>query len=350
LGSIEGGDLGALRKRNIMSTGWRPHEKGRQMKILVKTVIGAASLALISTTALSQETFVRMVAGPAGGSWYPFGAKIMEVLQRDVPGIRTSNGPGGGVGNVRAVDKGNAELGWTFGFTAYNGYNGKGKFKKPATNIRFFATLYPGILQTAVPAKSKIRSYRDLAKSNFSPGKLTFSGNVTVEKLLGLYGITYAMIKQNGGTIHRVGYKDSVALMKDGQVDAFVGLTTAPNASFIALDFSPGIRLLSVEPDIAGKFVKENPGFFATTIAAGTYKGITSPVPTIATATVLVINKNVSDDLAYKMMVAFWKNHDEIGKIHRNWQNVKLSTALQAAAIPVHPGAMKYYKEKGIAK
>ena len=77
------------------------------MKILVKTVIGAASLALISTTALSQTTFVRMVAGPAGGSWYPFGAKIMEVLQRDVSGIRTSNGPGGGVGNVRAVDKGN---------------------------------------------------------------------------------------------------------------------------------------------------------------------------------------------------------------------------------------------------
>lgn len=321
--------------------------KGRVMRKLTTTLAATTILALAASTA-SAETFVRMVTGPAGGSWYPLGAKVMEVLQRDVSGIRTSSGPGGGVGNVRNVGKGNAEMGWTFGFTAYNGFNGQGKFKKSYKDLRFFATLFPGILQTAVPAKSKIMSYADLKNKNISPGKLVFSGNVTVEKLLQLYGVTYGQIKKNGGTIHRVGYKDSVALMKDGHIDAFVGLTTAPNSSFIALDFSPGIRFLPVSGAIADKFVKQNPGFFKTNIKAGTYKGVTADVPTISTATVLITNKKVSDELVYKMTKAFWKAHGEIGKVNKSWSQVLLKTALLAAAIPTHPGAMKYYTEMGV--
>ncbi len=319
------------------------------MRKLTTTLAATAVLAVAASTA-NAETFVRMISGPAGGSWYPISAKVMEVMQRDVPGIRTSSGPGGGVGNVRNVGKGNAEFGWTFGFTAYNGFNGKGKFKKAHKDVRFFATLFPGILQTAVPAKSNIKSYADLKNKNISPGKLAFSGNVTVEKLLQLYGVTYDQIKKNGGAIHRVGYNDSVALMKDGHIDAFVALTTAPNSSFIALDFSPGIRFLPVSATIADKFIAQNPGFFKATVKAGTYKGVTTDVPTISTATVLVTNKNVNNELVYKMTKAFWNAHAEIGKVNKSWSQVLLKTALLAAAVPVHPGAMKYYNEMGVKK
>lgn len=319
------------------------------MHAFKKALIVAAPLALVGTAA-DAETFVRMVAGPAGGSWYPMGAKIMEVLQRDVAGIRTSNSPGGGVGNARKVNKGGAEFGWTFSFTAHDARAGQDKFKKPHKNLRFFATLYPGILQTAVPAKSKIRSYADLKDKNVSPGKIVFSGNVTTERLLPFYGVNYGMIKKNGGTIHRVGYKDSVALMKDGHIDAFVGLTSVPNSSFIALDFSPGMRLLSIDDATAAKFSKKYPGFWKTTIKAGSYKNITKDVQTLATATVLIANKSVPNELMYKMTAAFWKNHGEFLKVHKSWNNVKLADALKAATVPVHPGAMKYYKEKGVAK
>jgi uncharacterized protein len=319
------------------------------MKNVVKIAITALPIALIAGSA-SGETFVRMITGPAGGAWYPFGAKIMETVQKDIPGVRTSSGPGGGVGNVRNIDKGSAELGWTFGFTAYEGYAGKGKFKKKHENIRYFSTLFPGVLQTAVRTDSPIKSYADLKGKNFSPGKLIFSGNVTVEKLLGLYGITYDAIKAGGGTIHRVGYKDSVALMKDGHIDAFVGLTNVPNSSFIDLDFQPGIRMLPIEKPMLDKFVAANPGFFAAEIPGGAYKGIETSVPTLATATVLIINKGVDNELAYKLAGSFWKNHAEYVKVNKTWNEVKLATALKGAAIPVHPGVLKFYKEKGIAK
>ena len=320
------------------------------MKHLMKVALVA--IPVVFATSASAETFVRMVAGPSGGSWYPIGAKIMDVLQKNVAEIRTSNGPGGGTGNVRNINRGNAELGWTFGFTAYDAWVGRDAFKKDKEqkNIRFFATLFPGILQTAVPAKSKIMTYADLKSSNISPGKKVFSGNVTTRRLLPLYGIDYASIKKNGGTIHRVGYTDSIALMKDGHIDAFVGLTALPQASFIALDFNPGIRLLPVEDVVADKFVKQNPGFWKTTIPAGTYKSVKQPVQTLATATVLITNKNVSDELVYKMTSAFWAQHSEIAKAHGNWKKVQLKTALSAATIPVHPGAKKFYDQKGVMK
>lgn len=320
------------------------------MKRLLMITVAAAPLMVGGAAVNAADTFVRMLSGPAGGSWYPYGAKMMEMAGKQISGVSTSNGPGGGVGNARNINKQKAEFGWTFANTAYDAYTAKGKFKKPHTNLRFFANLFPGVLQSAVPAKSDIKTYNDLANKRLSPGKLTFSGNVAVEKLLGLYGITYAQVKKNGGNIHRVGYKDSVALMKDGHIDVFVGMTTAPNSSFIALDFSPGIRFLPVSDAIADKYVQQNPGFIKTSIKAGTYKNLKQDVPTIAAPTVLVTHKDVPDDLAYNMAKVIWENHGELVKMNKFWASVKLADALQGSAIPVHPGAMRFYREKGVKK
>ena len=112
------------------------------------------------------------------------------------------------------------------------------------------------------PSHPVRKSYADLKSKNFGPDKLTFSGNVTVEGLLGHHGVPYKDIKANGGTIYRVGYRASAALMKDGHVDARVALTNALNSSFIALDFQHGIRFLPIETKIADKFVKETGGMY----------------------------------------------------------------------------------------
>ncbi len=317
------------------------------MRNMTKIVLAAAVFAFAGQTA-GAETFVRMVSGPSGGSWYPLGAKIMVVLGKEVKGIYTSNAPGGGVGNVKDVSKGVAEMGWTYAHTAYNGFNGLGKFKKKNTNIRHFATLYPAALQTAVPAKSKIRTYADLKDKNISPGPKHFSGNVATELLLKLYGLTYEKIKSNGGTIPRVGYKDSVALMKDRHIDAFMGLTSVPQASFIDLNFNPGIRFLPVEPDILKTFLAANRGYITAVIPKTAYKGMQADVPTIGVVTELVVNKNVPDEVVYKMVKALWENHAALVKVKKIWNKVSLKQGLFGSSIPVHPGAKRYYDEKGV--
>jgi TRAP transporter TAXI family solute receptor len=320
------------------------------MRHTSKLVLIAGAMAMIAGPAAAADKFVRIVSGPAGGSWYPLGAKIAEVIEKNVNGVSTKNTPGGGVGNVRDVSRGNAEIGWTYGHTAYNGFIGAGAFKKKNPNVRHLATLYPAGLQTAVPANSKIMSYADLKGKNISPGKAKWSGYAAYKMVIGHYGYTIDDVKKGGGTVHHVSYKDSVALMKDGHIDAFTALTSVPQASFLALEFSPGVRFLPIDKPILDKIVKSNPGYIRITIDQSKYKSVKTPVETLGAVTILVVNKDVPADRVYAITKALWENHAQFVAVKKVWNKVKLETALLGAATPVHPGAMKYYAEKGVKK
>ena len=217
------------------------------MKKLMKVLLAATPLILAGNVAVKAEEFVRIVSGPSGGSWYPLGAKMAEIFGK-IDGLSVSNGPGGGVGNVLDVNKKEAELGWTYGHTSYDGFKGNAPvFKSENSNIRHLATFYPAGLQTVVPAKSDIKSYKDLKTKNLSPGKLKWSGYAAAKMIFAKYGFTVEDVKKNGGTVNHVGYSDSVSLMKDGHIDAFTALTSVPQASLLDLEFSPGVRFLPLD-------------------------------------------------------------------------------------------------------
>lgn len=318
------------------------------MKNLMKVLLTAVPLVMGSQAAVQADEFVRIVSGPSGGSWYPLGAKMAEIFGK-IDGLSVSNGPGGGVGNVLDVNKKEAELGWTYGHTSYDGFKGNAPtFKKPNPNIRHLATFYPAGVQTVVPASSKIMSYSDLKDKNLSPGKLKWSGYAAAKMVYGKYGFTVADVKKNGGTIHHVGYTDSVSLMKDGHIDAATFLTSVPQASILDLEFSPGVRFLSIDKAILDGIRKENPGYIQIDISKEHYKSIKTPVATLGAVTIMVVHKDVSDETVYKITKALWENHAALVGVKSVWNSVKLEAALLGAALPVHPGAQKYYDEKGV--
>ncbi len=320
------------------------------MSRLTKLMTTAAVVVMMSTT-VSAETFVRIASGPSGGSWYPLGAKMAEIFGKHVKGISTSNGPGGGIGNVLDVNKGEAELGWTYGHTAYDGYKGVAPgFKSANTNVRHLATFYPAGFQTAVLADSKIMSYADLKGKNISPGKAKWSGFAAYKMIIEKYGYSIADVKKAGGVVHHVGYSDSVALMKDGHIDAFSGLTSVPQSSFLSLEFQPGIRLLPIDEKVLDGILKSNPGYIRIDIDSKSYKSIKKPVPTLGAVTIMVVNKDVPDDIVYGITKALWENHADLVGVKKVWNSVKLENALLGAALPVHPGAKKYYDEHNVAK
>lgn len=328
----------------------RADTQGSAMKKSTSTVAALAAVLIFAASGAQGQEFVRIVSGSAGGAWYPLGAKIAEVFQQAVKDskIAVRNGPGGGGSNPRKVDSGEAEIGFTAGYTAADAFNGRGAYKKEHKNLCAFASLFPGVLQVVVPKNSKIRSFRDLKAASISPGKVFTSGNVALSRLLGLYGLTYDSIKKNGGAIHRISYSDALAMMKDGHVDAFAALTSVPFAPFLAADFSPGIRILEVEKDIREKFIKTYPGFWIEQVPTGVYKSVTEPVTAIASATILVIHKNVPEKTAYNLSAAFWSNHGEMLKVNKDWERVELKTALRGIDIPVHPGVERFLREKGV--
>ncbi|MGH1357898.1 MAG: TAXI family TRAP transporter solute-binding subunit [Burkholderiaceae bacterium] len=317
------------------------------MKTKLSIMIAAAVVTAAAAPA-HAETFVRMVSGPSGGSWYPLGAKIMQVLDEKVEGISTSNTSGGGIGNIKAVGGGDAEIGWSYAHTAFNGYSGKGNFKKAHDNVRHFATLYPAMFQVAVRTDSKIKSFEDMKNANISPGKSNWTGTAFAESILKSYGYNFKDIKANGGTVHHVSYSESVALVKDGHVDVFMAATSMPQASFLELEHSPGIRFIGLPEAKLQQIIKDNPGYIEGNMPAGVYKSIEKDTKTLGIVTNMVVSKDLPDELVYNMCKVFWENHATFAEVKKVWNRVKLENALDGAAIPLHPGAKKCYDELGV--
>lgn len=322
---------------------------------MFKRVLTILSVALLATAfivpaAMAETKFLRMASGPEGGSWYPLGSAMMTIVQKQT-GISTSNGPGGGVGNCKVVNAGRADFGWTYTHTAYNAYNGRGKFNKKHTNLRHLMSLYPGVFQMVTPASSDVKSIADLKDKRIVPGKVGFTGTAIAELVLKAYGLTFDSIKKNGGSVSFVGYSDSAALMKDGHSDAYMAVTSCPQSTIIDLVFRPGVRFLAIPPEYQKKVRDLEPGLMPTVIPASAYKGLTADVPTVGTVTSIVVNKDVPDDVVYKVVKALYAAWPELAKVKKKAiEDSKPELALQGNNIPVHPGALKYYKEKGYVK
>ena len=315
----------------------------------IKTTIAVAVLAAAAASGVARaDTFVRMVSGPSGGSWYPLGAKIMQVFDEKIDGVSTSNTSGGGISNILAVNDGDAEIGWSYAHTAYNGYVGKGKFSKAQPDVRHFATLYPAMFQVAVRKDSPIKSFSDMKAANISPGKAKWTGTAFAESILKSYGLSFDDIKNNGGTVHHVSYTESVALMKDGHIDVFMAATSMPQASFLELEHSPGIRFIGMPMEKLDEIIKANPGYIPGVMPKGVYESVGEDLHTLGIVTNMVVHKDLPDDLVYNMCKVFWANHAAFVEVKGVWKSVKLENALNGAAIPIHPGAKKCYDELGV--
>jgi TRAP transporter TAXI family solute receptor len=318
------------------------------MKNLAK-LLAPAALAVMAVAPAQADTFVRMVSGPSGGSWYPLGAKIMQVMEENIDGISTSNTSGGGISNVLAVAGGDAEVGFSYAHTTANGYNGVGKFNSKQEGVRHFATLYGSMFQVAVREDSDIKTFADMKDKNISPGKAKWTGTAFAESILGHYGITFDSIRANGGTVHHVGYTESVALMKDGHIDVFMAATNMPQASFLELEQSPGIRFIGLPKDDQAAIIAANPGYLEGTMPAGVYQSVTEDTHSMGIVVNMVVSKDLPDDLVYNMCKVFWANHGTFAEVKSVWNRVEQAKALDGVAIPVHPGAQKCYDELGIS-
>jgi len=319
--------------------------------IVVPLVVAAGAYDLASISgeySAGGRPFVRIVAGPAGGQWFPIAAKLSQGFAGDIPEILTSAGPGGGIENIRDVNQRNAEIGFSQSDGVANAYHGQSPFRHPQSNIRHMATAYANLFQAVVPRDSPIRSIADLKDKNISPGRggtLTLS---TSRAVLNAYGITLDSVRESGGTVHHVEYSDSVALMKDRHIDAFLSLGTIRQSFLMELDFDPGIRLLNVEEQKLQQILRDIPGSVRYTIPKNAYSGMEEDVQTFGTQFIVLVNKDVPDDLVYQLTKSFWEHRSELIDVAPAWKTVTLENALLSATAPVHPGAQRYYDEMGV--
>ena len=150
--------------------------------------------------------------------------------------------------------------------------------------------------------------------------------------------------------VHNLSFNDSATALKDDKIDAFFCVAGAPTTAIVELATSNSIKLLEVDDEYADKLIANYPFYTKYNVPGGTYKGVDSDVQTVAVVATYIVSDDLDEDLVYNMTKAIFENTDEIAKAHPKGAELDPAYSVSGISIPIHPGAMKYYKEIGVIK
>jgi TRAP transporter TAXI family solute receptor len=290
-----------------------------------------------------QKVDLKLMTGPMGGSWYPLGGAIAELIQKTIPGATVSVAPGAGIANVMGVQEGKAEIGFGNSCSTVDAVAGRDPFKAPTKNVLQLANLYPQYFQMVALDESGIKSPGDFRGKSIAVQPKGNTAELLTRQVLELYGLSYKEM----GKVSFVSYSDAVELMKDKHADSFTLGTTIPASSIKDLATNKKIRLLPLPDDKIRELRKMNAGYLKRIVPKGTYPGVDYDVPGIGYFTHLVISAKLPDDLVYKITKNLASNLPRLAEVVKDMQGVTPKDLALDIGVPYHPGALKYFKEIG---
>ncbi|MEO8559307.1 MAG: TAXI family TRAP transporter solute-binding subunit [Rhodospirillales bacterium] len=314
-----------------------------------KSIIAVAALvAMVFAAGQAQaQQFINILTGGTGGVYYPIGVALANVYAKGIPGSQpTAQATKGSVENLQKISKGEGELALTLGDSLSFAWNGNADvgFPTPLKNLRAVANTYANYIQILASKDSGIKTLADLKGKRLSVGAPKSGTELNTRAVLAAAGITY----QDLAKVEYLDFNQSVELIKNRQLDATLQSVGLGNSALRDLANSVEIIVVPIPADIANKIPDK--AYVQVVVPANTYKGQTADVPTVAVANILVTNEKLSTDLVYQMTKLLFENLDTLSAAHAAAKDIKLATALNGISIPLHPGAEKYYREKGLIK
>jgi TRAP transporter TAXI family solute receptor len=329
--------------------------KKRNVIITVFSFLLSIFLFTTITQAQTEVKFIKIGTASPGGLWYLTGAALAAEIHKNIPSIETSSTTGGSVANATTVNKG-TEIQLAFNNAADQSlaFYGKAPFKEPHPNIRMIGTMETMLWYMVVPRSSDIKSIYDLKDKRINFGRVGSLGRKVTIVVLRHHGITEESIKANRGTVHALSFNDAADMMRDGHLDVI----TQPGAIIpylVDLDTRPGLRWLPLGGKEREKVLAdpEMKGWGPGVLKKGLFLGITKDIPTIQVKTTIIVNKNLPEDLVYRITKivyesGFQKEALASGEAKGLPKACNLADLKEASTIPIHPGALKYFREKGI--
>lgn len=298
----------------------------------------------LASTGLAADVKMVLATGGTAGTYYPFGGAMAKIWNSKIPGMNvTAQATGASAENVRLVNKKEAELAIVQSDTIDFAYNAKEAFKEKLTKMSALAVLYPEVIQVVVRGDSKADSFDDLKGMKIGVGAPGSGTEANFRQLCDIYGL-----KKDDVKAQYLSFSESSEQFKDKHIDAFIVVAGIPNAAIMDISTQHSVKIINVSDAKAKQLVKKYPFLSAFTIPAGTYKSITKDVKTVAVNAVLIVNTEVSNDVAYNLVKALFDNQKDLGVAHAKGKELNLKKASSGVSIPFHPGAIKYFKEKGV--
>ncbi|EDP63371.1 hypothetical protein BAL199_20350 [alpha proteobacterium BAL199] len=306
--------------------------------------VAAAGLMSIGLGVSAQAADLKLMTGPQGGSWYPLGGAIKNIVEQNIAGSSVQILPGAGIANVKAVESGKTDFGFANSVSTVDAINGKPPFETKAANVCNVGTLYPQYFQVVANASSGIKTPADVKGKALTTQKKGNTGEAITEHLLTAYGLTYDdMSRVSYGS-----YTDSVNQLKDGNADWFTLGTTVPAGAIMDLASARAITLVPVPDDGLAKMKAINPGYQRIVVPAGSYPGQDADVPTIGYSTHIIARCDLDEKLVYDVLKNIVANVPDLASIAKAVGKADAKSMAVETGVPLHKGAAKFYKEQGV--
>ncbi|MDQ0413569.1 MULTISPECIES: TAXI family TRAP transporter solute-binding subunit [Mesobacillus] len=288
-----------------------------------------------------KPKFMSILTGGTGGTYFPLGGAFANIVS-DATGIDTNaETTGASAENMQSIKDDKGEIAFTQTDIASYATEGKLMFEGNAIdNIKAIGTLYPETIQIVTTEKTGIKTVEDLKGKKISIGAPGSGTAANAEQILEVYGMSLDDIQKQD-----LSFDESVNGIKDGNIDAAFVTAGHPTAAVEELSATDKVVIVPVDADKADKLIEKYPYYTKEEIGSGTYK-ISAAVPTVAVQAMLVVKAGLSDEVVYDITKAIFENLDKVQ--HAKAKQINPENALNGVGIDVHPGAQKYFDEKGI--
>jgi len=308
-------------------------------------VFVAASLGGVQSAPAAEKTRLSIVTAGTGGVFYVYGGALSSVVSKYVPNLNmTVESTGGSVENMKILGKKQADLATTSADVLYQAFYDfkNSKHFKEKVDVRGLFNMYSQPHHLITSEKSSVKSVRDLKGKRVVVGSPGSGTEVKTKMLLQALGITYKDI-----TPEFLSFTEGAEALQDGTVAAaFLGVSY-PAPAVVSLALTNPIRLISFSDSEISTISKAYPFLSKAVIPGKTYKGVDKDTQTISVQTLVVCRADLSDEAAYNIVKTVFEHKKELDLIHSSFRETKLENAT-STSVPLHPGAIKYYKEKKV--
>lgn len=317
--------------------------KARIGSRVIASMVAVVCLILTPLAAWSAE-FITILTGGTSGVYYPLGVALSKIYGDALPDGRFQvQATKASVENLNLLQQGRGEVAFTLGDSLKLAWAGDAEagFKTKLDKLRSIAAMYPNYIHFVVRADSGIKSLADLKGKSISVGAPKSGTEINSRTILEAAGLTYADL----GKVEFLPYDESVQLMKNRQLDGTLLSSGLGVAAIRDLSTSIDVDFVPIPKELVEKIGSP---YVAISIPAGTYRGQDKDVPTAGVSNYLVTTEAVSPETVYVMTKSMFTHLDEMIAAHGAAKAINPETAAKHVLVPLHPGAERYYREKGL--
>jgi TRAP transporter TAXI family solute receptor len=311
-------------------------------KILCVLVIFAL-LCLLTTACAPSKQRISIATGGTGGTYYPYGGAMASIINKYISNLDASaEVTGASVENSRLIESNESQLALVMDDVVYHALHGEGAFDHEI-ELRTLVEMYPHFFHIVVHEGSAIQTVEDLEGTKVSVGAPGSGTETMSQQVLEALGLTYDKFD-----VFRLSFTENTEGLRDRVIDAGIWSVGPPTASIMDLATTHDIRIINFTDEQLAAVQEKYPYYLTMKLDAGTYQGVDEELIAPSVWNSVVVGKNMPEEQAYEIVKALFEHKDELEQVYVGASWTTPENTIDYAIAPLHPGAIRYFKEIGL--